>query len=153
MDVAYINPFILGIREVFNSMMHMPLGVGHPRLRERGERSYKLYPISVVIGLSGAVSGLLVMSLAEAVALAVANALAGTEAKSLDADCMDALMETANMVAGAAKGKLPAGQVNITVPTLLQTADVVYPDSMPMITLPFDAAVGRFLFEIALRQR
>src|SRR5689334_14272687 len=139
MDVAYINPFIAGIREVFDSMVRLPFCVGRPRLRESDERTHKLFPISVVIGLSGAASGLFVMNLAEAVALALASALAGAESKSLDADCLDALMEIANMIAGAAKKRLPDGQVNITVPTLLETSDVVYPAGMPMIALPFDA--------------
>lgn len=151
MDVAYINPFIAGVREVFDAMVRLPLGVGKPRLRESDERTHKLYPISVVIGLSGAASGVVVMNLAEQVALALATALAGAPAKSLNADCMDALMEIANMIAGAAKKRMPDGQVNITVPTLLETSEVVYPTGMPMIALPFDAPMGRFMIEVAMR--
>ena len=119
MKVAYINPFITGTREVFDAMVKMPFQVGKPRVRGADERLHKLYSVSVVIGLSGAVSGVLVMSLAEGVALAVATSLTESPATSLDQDCFDAIAEIANMIAGSAKKRMPQGQITITVPTLL----------------------------------
>ena len=153
MDVAYINPFIAGIREVFDSMVKMPFSIGRPRLRQCDERLHKFYSISAVIGLSGSVSGVFVLNLAEGVAIALAGALAGIEPLSLDADCLDALAEIANMIAGAAKKRLPAGQINISVPTLLRTNDVVYPTAMPILALPVDAPKGRFMIEVAMVER
>src|SRR5689334_7350274 len=99
-------------------MVRVPFCTGKPRSREPGERPEKLYCISVVVGLSGAVRGVLVMSLAEPVALALVTALCGDAAKDLNADAMDALMEIANMIAGAAKRRIPQGQVELTVPTI-----------------------------------
>ncbi len=151
MNFKYINPFIAGTREVFDTMVKMPFSVGKPQLRDRHERLHKLYSIAVVIGLSGAASGILVMSLAESVALELAGALAETQPKSIDADCLDALAEIANMIAGAAKKRLPDGQVSITVPTLLAMSDVVYPSDRPILALPFDAPRGRFMLEVAIK--
>ena len=150
MNVAYVNPFITGTREVFDAMVKMPFQVGKPRLREPDERLHKLYSVSVVIGLSGAVSGVLVMSLAEPVALALATSLSDTPAQALDQDCFDALAEIANMIAGSAKKRLPQGQISITVPTLLHTEDVIYPNGRPIIALPFDCPFGRFILEISM---
>ena len=150
MKVAYINPFITGTREVFDAMVKMPFQVGKPRLREPDERLHKLYSVSVVIGLSGAVSGVLVMSLAEPVALALATSLTDAPATGLDQDCFDALAEIANMIAGSAKKRLPQGQISITVPTLLRTEDVFYPSGQPILILPFDCPSGRFILEIAM---
>jgi CheY-specific phosphatase CheX len=91
------------------------------------------------------------MNLAENVALALAGALADLVPKSLDADSMDALAEIANMIAGAAKKRLPADQITITVPSLLRTEDVAYPTGLPILALPFDAPAGRFMLEIAMQ--
>lgn len=151
MDVAYINPFIAGTREVFDTMVDMPFSVGRPRLRGADERLHKLYSISVVIGLSGRnVTGLLVMHLAERVALTMVSALVGVPVASLDADALDALAEIANMIAGAAKKRLPEGQLKMTVPTLLRTEDVISPTDKPLLILPFDCPTGRFTLEVAL---
>ena len=111
MDVAYINPFIAATRDVFGTMVKMPFSVGKPRLREASERLHKLYQVSVVIGLSGAVSGVLVLNLPEAVALSIAESLTEKTAKELNTDCMDALAEIANMIAGGAKNVCPKGRL------------------------------------------
>jgi chemotaxis protein CheX len=153
MDVAYINPFLRATRDVFDAMVRVPIVFGKPRLKDREERQHKLYQISAVIGLSGAVSGLLVLCLSESVALALAGGLTGSPVGEMNADCYDALAEICNMIAGSAKKDLPGGQVTISIPTLLPTDEVPYPRDVPIILLPFDTAAGRFLLEVTIKSR
>jgi chemotaxis protein CheX len=153
MDVAYINPFIRAIREVFTSMVKVPFTIGKPHLKDHGERMHKLYKISAVIGLSGNTTGQVVLSLSEPVAFALSTAIAGCTIKEIGPDCFDALAEITNMIAGAAKKELPGGQVTLTIPTLLETQDVVYPTKDPVITMPLDTPAGRFVLEVSLRKR
>ncbi|HEX2973459.1 MAG TPA: chemotaxis protein CheX [Tepidisphaeraceae bacterium] len=152
MDVAYINPFICSTRNVFDTMIHVALMFGRPYLQPREISVDSIYPISAAIGMSGSASGLIVLSLSETVALALASGLAQTTFSELNPDSYDALAEIVNMIAGNAKKDLPGGQTKLTVPTLLPTPDVVYPQRRPIIVVPFDTGVGRFLISIALRQ-
>jgi chemotaxis protein CheX len=151
MNVAHINPFIRSTREVFDTMVHVPIQLGPPFLKDPETRTHKLFKVSASIGLTGAASGLVVLSFSENVALALASAMAGEPVKFLGPDAFDALAEIANMIAGAAKKDLPGGLVSISVPTLLPTEDVVYPSDRPVISIPFDTPTGRFLIEVTLR--
>lgn len=153
MNVAYVNPFIVATLNVFRSMVHVPIMLGRPYLKDRDDRLYKLYKLSATIGLSGAASGVVILSLPEPVALALASGLAGAPVTSLDTDCHDAVAEIVNMIAGGAKKDLPGGQVTLGVPTLLYTGDVVYPDNCPVMAIPFDTSVGRFVIETALHEQ
>lgn len=152
MNVAHINPFIRSTREVFDTMVHVPIQLGPPFVKDPETRTHKLFKVSASIGLTGAASGLVVLSFSENVALALASAMAGESFKFLGADAFDALAEIANMIVGAAKKDLPGGLVSISVPTLLPTEDVIYPHGRPVISIPFDTPTGRFLIEVTLRQ-
>lgn len=151
MNVTHINPFIRSTREVFDTMVHVPIQLGRPALKDPDGRTHKLFKISASIGLSGAASGLVVLSFSEPVALTLASALAGERFGFLGPDAFDALAEIANMITGSAKRDFPGGLVSITVPTLLPTESVVYPADRPVISIPFDTPAGRFLIEVSLR--
>jgi chemotaxis protein CheX len=151
MDVAFINPFICATRNVFDTMIQVPLVFGRPYLLPRDTKVNTMYPVSAAIGMSGSAVGLVVLSLSETVALALASGLAKMTFTELNADSYDALAEIINMIAGNAKKDLPGGQTKLTVPTLLPTQDVVYPPARPIIVIPFDTGVGRFLISVALR--
>jgi CheY-specific phosphatase CheX len=153
MNVAYINPLIQATQAVFTQMVHVPLALGRPYLRPADEQPSRQYGTSGAIGLSGAVSGLIVLSLSERVALAMGSGLAGTTFPELNPDCFDALAEIVNMIAGTAKKQLPGGQVTLTMPSLLPTAKVAFPPSTPIIVIPFDTGVGRFVIQVALQRR
>jgi chemotaxis protein CheX len=153
MDVAYINPFIRGIREVFTSMVKIPFTIGRPSLKDHEQRLDRLFKVSAVIQLSGQTAGQVVLNLSEPVALALSSAIAGTQMTELNADCKDALAEITNMIAGSAKKELPGGQVTLEIPKVLDTGKVAYPPNQPVITMPLDTPSGRFLLEISLSRR
>ena len=151
MDVGYINAFIKATREVIATMVHVPLSFSKPRLREVDERTFKLFKVSAIIALSGPVNGQVVLTLSEDVAIALASGLSGEKLTAVNNDCLDALAEIVNMIAGAAKKELSTDAVCLTIPRLARTQDVHHGDGVPVIVLPCDTPNGRFLLEISLR--
>lgn len=150
MDVAYINPFIAAARSVFDKMVKVPVSLGKVYLKDHAEPQNV---VSACIGISGNVTGCVVIGFPQSVALALASGLMGTPAQTLDSDCLDALGEIANMIAGGAKKDLPGEGLNsISLPNLvLGSHRVVYPSGTPIIVIPCETPKGRFVIEVALR--
>jgi chemotaxis protein CheX len=157
MDVNFINPFLVSTKEVFDTMVHLPITLGKPYLRRDTESKYD---VSTAIGISGAVTGSAILSFPQDVAVAVASGLAGSPFKNLDQDCIDALGEVANMIAGSAKGRLPGGQNKLSLPNVvLGQHRVAMPSGVPIIVIPCEVqipserrpVVKNFIIEIAFR--
>lgn len=151
LDVAYVNPFIKAVDGLMSTMVKVPATLRKPRLRGRGERLNSPFSIAVQIDLSGPTQGVVAVAFSRPVALKLASALAGFEMTTLDADCRDALGEIGNMLVGQAKPDLPGGTTRMSVPKVVETADVPFPRQMPVLLLPFDTAVGPFLIAVACR--
>jgi chemotaxis protein CheX len=107
MDVKYINPFITAVKKLFNTMIEVPFKLGKPSLKKGNVPEYE---ISSIIGLSGTVTGCVVINLSKEIALQLVSALIGDEVTELDDDCTDAIGEIANMIAGNAKTDFPIGR-------------------------------------------
>lgn len=152
MNVAYINPIIGATKHVIDTMIHVPLMVGQPQLRDR-QRQCRIYKVSAAIQLAGSVAGQIVVSFTQGVALALADGLIGEQHREIDADCLDALGEVANMIAGCAKKELGAGLVSISTPKLVPSGQISYPLDMPFVVFPFDTAKGRFIVEIGFKEQ
>jgi hypothetical protein len=102
--------------------------------------------------LSGAVEGIVVIGISDRVATALVGGLTGSPCHQIDADAIDALGEVANMVVGSAKKNLPGGLSTISVPKVIKSpTQVPYPGGLPVITIPFDTAPGRFVIEVSLK--
>ena len=150
MKVGYINPFIVATREVFKTMIKMPVMLGKPYLRDPGSPPHKL---AVVIAMRGAVDGQVVIGLSEGIATTVATAMLGTPFDKVDGDCIDAIKEMANMIVGGAKKDLPGGIVEMALPRVVVAPQVVaYPPGWPIVALPCDAGAGRFTIEMTIRE-
>lgn len=158
MNVNYINPFVIATQEVFKTMVHLPITLGKPYLRQSGDPKYD---VSATIGISGAVTGSAILSFPLNVAVAVASGLAGAPSTELDQDAIDALGEVANMIAGSAKAKLPGGANKLSLPNVvLGQHRVALPSGVPIIVIPCAITlsaepkriVGNFIIEIAFRE-
>ncbi|MBN1435490.1 MAG: chemotaxis protein CheX [Sedimentisphaerales bacterium] len=149
MDVNYINPFLNSIRSVFDTMIQIPLTIGKPSLKKD---AVPRYDISSIIGLSGEVSGCVVLNLSEALAMQLASGLIGEEVTEIDESCTDAIGEIANMIAGAAKKDLPGENNSISVPSIIIGRHKIrYPRGLPIISIPCDTSAGRLAVEVALK--
>jgi len=150
MDVRYINPFITSVKNVFQTMINVPFNLGKPNLR--GE-SVPLYEISGIIGLSGDVTGCIVVSLSCVLSYQLVSALTGEEITKVDEDCIDAIGEITNMIAGGAKKDFPGGKTTISVPSVvIGKHQVAYPKGVPIMTIPCETSAGRFAIDVALKE-
>ncbi|MBN1763673.1 MAG: chemotaxis protein CheX [Sedimentisphaerales bacterium] len=150
MDVKYINPFISSIQNVFDTMINVPFILGKPNLKQD---NMPLFDISSIIGLTGDVSGCVVLSLPEVIAFELVSALTGDEVKELDRDCIDAIGEISNMIAGNAKKDFPAHNTSISVPSVVVGKHKVnYPSGVPIISIPCGTSLGRLVIDVALKE-
>ena len=150
MDVRYINPFLAAVKDVFETMIEVSFSVGKPCLKKD---SIPLHEVSSIIGISGEVTGSVVINLSEKTALQLASALIGEQLSELDEDCVDAIGEIANMVAGSAKNGFPVQNTSLSVPTVvIGKHKVNYPSAIPIISIPCETSEGEFGVDIALKE-
>jgi chemotaxis protein CheX len=151
MDVKYINPFVVAIKNVFKTMIDVPFKLGNPTLKKNRTPAFG---ISSIIGLSGNVSGCVVINLSTPVALRLVSALLGEEVTELDDDTIDAIGEITNMIAGNAKTDFPGENNAISVPSVvIGKHEVSYPSGIPIIAIPCDTDAGQMVVEIAIKAK
>ncbi len=149
MDVNYINPFLVAVKNVFETMIDIPFSLGTPAVKKDTEPSFD---VSSIIGLSGDVTGCVVVNLSKDIALELASSLLGEEMQEIDEDCTDAIGEVANMIAGNAKTDFPSGNNSISVPSVvIGKHKVTYPSGIPIITIPCDTDAGQLVIDIAIK--
>jgi CheY-specific phosphatase CheX len=149
-NVSYINPFLAAAKNVCGISLNLPIVTGKPSLAVEGDRLWKVYGISAVVQLTDAVKGVVLVSFSEAAAIALASRFTGETLVSLNADCRDALGELANQIIGSAKVHLPTGLISISTPKIVETREVALPPGRPILVLPFDTSVGRFVVQVAI---
>ncbi len=150
MDVKYINPFVTAVKRLFNTMIDVPFKLGKPSLKKGNVPAHE---ISSIIGLSGTVTGCVVINLSKEIALQLVSALIGEEVSELDDDCTDAVGEIANMIAGNAKTDFPSAGTSISVPSVVVGKHKVsYPSGLPIIAIPCITDKGELVIEIALKE-
>lgn len=150
MDVQYINPFVTAVKNLFKTMIEVPFKLGKPSLKKGNVPSYE---ISSIIGLSGTVTGCVVINLSKEIALQLVSALIGDEVTEIDDDCTDAIGEIANMIAGNAKTDFPSEGTTISVPSVVVGKHKVsYPSGLPIIAIPCITDKGELVIEVALKK-
>mgnify|MGYP001823077255 CR=1 FL=1 len=148
MKAAYINPFVNAVIRLFKTMMTLPVKVGTPALNADARPHHD---VCGVIDVSGEVSGCVVVSMPEPLATTLASELLGDTIETLDEDCVDAVGEIANMIAGNAKTDFPGGASAISVPqVVIGREKVVYPDATPIISIPCETDEGPLHIDVAL---
>ena len=149
MKAAYINPFINAVQRLFQTMMALPLHIGQPGLNREARPGHD---ICGVIEVSGDVTGRVVVSMPEPVAVRLASELLGDILERLDDDAIDAVGEIANMIAGNAKTDFPGGASAISVPRVVIGRDgVCYPPATPVIHIPCETDKGPLHIDVALK--
>lgn len=80
------------------------------------------HAVTVMVGLAGIHSGNLALNLSETAALHLASGLLGAPVLEMNEECVDAVMELGNMVAGGIKTALvstPYAVQSISLPSLI----------------------------------
>lgn len=149
MDIRYINPFLSAVQNVFETMINVPYTLGKPSLKKNQTSSYE---ISGIIGISGEVTGCVVVSFPEVIALELASELLGEKMEKVNEDCTDAIGEIANMVAGDAKKNFPESNTTISVPSVvLGVHTIAFPKGVPIISIPCRTDKGTFAIDVAIK--
>jgi chemotaxis protein CheX len=150
MDRRYVTPFLDAIKDVFETMIDISFTLGRPGLKKEKAPSFE---VSSIIGISGEMSGSVVINLSKETALELASGLLDEDLTDLDEDCIDAIGEVANMVAGNAKAGFPEKNTALSVPTVIVGKHKVnYPSAIPIISIPCETSKGKFNVDIALKK-
>ena len=149
MDIKYINPFLMAVQNVFETMISIPYKLGKPFLKNDPVSSYD---VSGIIGITGEVTGCVVVSFPEDIALQLASELLDDTLTEIDDDSTDAIGEIANMVAGDAKKRFPRGDTTISVPSVvIGKHRIAFPKGVPIISIPCETDKGEFAIDVALK--
>jgi chemotaxis protein CheX len=145
-----IVPFMNAVRQVFEKMVRIEATVQAPRLKERGERGYS---VCGIIGISGEVTGSVVVSFSDSAAVKLVEAFAGMSLEPSSADFADAIGELANMIAGSAKQHL-GGRASISVPNVVMGRGytVAAPSGVPCVVIPCTSVHGDFAVEVSIKR-
>jgi chemotaxis protein CheX len=149
MDIKYINPFLLAVQNVFETMIHIPYTLNKPIIKDDSMSSFD---VSGIIGITGEVIGCVVVSFPTDIALQLASALLDETLTEIDDDSTDAIGEIANMVAGDAKKRFPKGNTTISVPSVvIGRHRIAFPKGVPIISIPCKTDKGAFAIDLALK--
>lgn len=151
MDASYIKPFIASIQNVFSTMLQLPVAVGTPRIKDRAGPSFD---VSGLIGMSGDVTGSVVLSLPKETAERVVSLFCGQELTVESPDFADAVGELVNMVSGGAKAMFAGKKVSISCPSVVvgKGHSVARQTDVPCVQIPCSTDCGELVIEIAIQQ-
>ena len=152
MDPNFIKPFITSIQNVFSTMLQLPVSIKDPTIKT-GQQPFD---VSGIIGMSGDVTGSVVLSFPRDCAERVVALFCGQQVAFETADFNDAIGELVNMLSGNAKALFPSGRkVSISCPSVVVGAkhSVARQSDVPCIQIPCVTDCGDFVIEIAIKQR
>lgn len=149
MNVAYINPFVEAVDNVFRTMLETPTTRKSVRMSSENGTGVCL---TAIIGITGEVGGVVVLRFPPSTALGAAGKMLGaTLTDSAAPEVTDAIAELANMVGGSAKAKFEHDPpLQLGLPTVVHGSNyrVRYPTRSIWLEVPFECAVGEFSLEL-----
>ena len=115
----YVEPFVEVTVNTFKEFCGVDVVPRHPHFLDP-DKGFE-WDISAVIGLSGVVKGAVIVSMKADLAIKLTDLLAGEGHTEIDADCVDAIGEINNIIAGNMKPKIPNGdKIVISIPTIIK---------------------------------
>ena len=139
----YIQPFVTVCQNVFRDLCQTEVAAGRVFFVAKNEKNeYEAnWDISGIIGLSGAVSGAVAISLRDTTAFRITGTLTGGEHTHVDSDVTDAIGEIINIIAGNVKKEFEEElRVKISLPSIIKgkAHTIVWPsEKTRIICIPF----------------
>lgn len=154
MKAEMINPFITATLNVLSTMAGIEAKKGEVYIKQDDRMSYD---ISGVIGIAGKMSGFVVVSFPEKLALDIVSGFLGEPKKNMSKDVVDAIGEFVNMIAGGSK-RVFAEQgykYNIVIPNVItgKNHTINRPSNVVCIGVKFLVGDQEFVIEVALKPR
>jgi chemotaxis protein CheX len=150
MQPNQIMPFIEATKNVFSTMLKMKVTFGTPVQQREPDPKYD---VSGIIGLSGELSGVIVLTFPTETALKCVEAFAGMKVEPDSESFADALGELTNMVSGAAKARIKGFDLSISCPSVVmgQGHTVRQISDAECIYIPCETEVGDFFVAVCIR--
>lgn len=146
MDVSFINHFISATSNVFATMLSCPVKRTSLELKDHRHPTHE---VSAVIGLSGQVSGSVVLSMSTELALKAAGEMMCSEYSKVDSDVFDAIGELSNMVAGGAKAEMADLDLSLGLPNVVVgRLNIYFPADVRPISVGFDTPWGAMALDV-----
>ncbi len=149
MKVEYINPFIVSVNNVFNTMLNCKLARGEIFLKDGHHPEHF---VSGIIRLSGKAKGVVVLSLCREAALEASGTLLMERPTEVNADVVDAVGELTNMIAGGAQAQLEHLEMRMSLPSVVtgRSYTIDFPSDSTPICIPFECQWGPVAVEVGL---
>jgi chemotaxis protein CheX len=150
MDPTFIKPFIASIQNVFSTMMQLQVTVKEPFVKRDDNPSND---VSGIIGMSGDVQGVVVLSFPQKTAENIVALFAGQQMKLGTPDFADAVGELVNMVSGGAKAMFKDKKVSISCPSVIVGSNhhIARQSDIPCIVIPCGTDCGDLFIEVAIK--
>lgn len=150
MQADQIVPFIEATKDVFAKMLRMSVRFGKPTSHVSKE---PMHDVSGIVGLSGDLVGVVVLTFPTDVAVKCVEALAGAPASPEGEEFADAIGEIANMVSGAAKARIKGRNLSIGCPSVVTGPGhkVRQITEAPSIRIPCMTDAGDFCIQVCIR--
>jgi CheY-specific phosphatase CheX len=155
LKVEYINPFVLSVIEVFETMLSAQAKRGAIGLYD-GDPAKLRNQVTALIGLSGHISGTVAMGFSMDMARQAVGRLLDQGESVEDALITDGVAELVNMIAGGAKARLTAAQdkpIDLGLPSVVRGEDftVTYPRDAKWLEIPFETSLGEMILRVTFR--
>ena len=150
MDVEFINPFLVSIMNVLQTMAQTDATPGSPAIKTdhmaRGD-------VTGIIGMVGKQTrGSLAITFTEGAILSITSNMLGEKMEKLDEEVADAVGEITNMVTGGSKKLLAEKgyKFELSTPSIIigKNHMIIHQFKGPIIMLPFSTNAGSFFVEI-----
>lgn len=153
MLIDYINPFVEASFEIMSEILNTPISRGQLQLKKLGEG---MQGVTVIIGVTGSVSGRIVFDMTEQTAIALATKLNDESFTSINDLVRGTISEIGNMVTARAVTKLSKEDksFNFSPPTLiLGTHMTIFEsDNIEALIIPIDTSYGIIEINIAFKE-
>lgn len=154
LKAEFINPFIVATVEVLNQELGRPIKIEKGPLSYQ-ESYYTSMDITVMIGVTGAVQGVVMYGLSERTAKNIVSGMLGQPVPVMDRMVESAIAEFGNVVTGIASRELEKAGYPCTLapPTLMVGRGVMISTiNIKRLHIPFTTEVGDMAVSVALRE-
>lgn len=151
LDVNLINPFITATLKALETMAFVKANRTKVYLKEDNVLNGD---ISGIMGLSGDVSGSIILCFKEKTACRIIGNMLGTQFDKLNGDVQDGIQEIVNLVAGQAKAQLSGTKYHfkISIPTCIIGANhqISHQKGVPCVVAEFELEGNPFTVEVSI---
>lgn len=154
MKIEFINPFINAAIEVLQAEGKVKTVQRGSLSMESSSRTSK--EITILIGITGSVNGLVMYGMTEATALKIACEMAGEKIEKFDQIAQSAIAEFANMITGNASIGLETSGFPCTIspPTLIMGKNTqISTINVKRMVVPFITGIGVIEIDLALKEK